>query len=284
MRALLAVVAFVVASAAAGEERHVPGEFATVQAAIDAASPGDTIRIAPGVYPEQVLVRTPRLKLIGTGEPEDTVIQTDMNYFGLDADGKRWKWRSLALYAGFDIELQSLTIENILDAPTLQAMGVAARAKAARFNGRVLATDVRFIGWVDTLQIKGFGYFERVEFHGSNDFVYGQGSATFRDCLFYSRGGGTVFGQGSEGDTQFVVVDSRFEAAAGTRVFLARPWKPYSTVIIRNSYIGPGVHRLGYRNPWDEDRAETLYFEECDNYGPGSDTSERVPWARVCPE
>jgi len=48
-----------------------PGEpYATVQAALDAARPGDTVRVRPGVYPEHATVRTP---VVLEGEPGATL-------------------------------------------------------------------------------------------------------------------------------------------------------------------------------------------------------------------
>jgi hypothetical protein len=54
------------ATRASDHIRHVPGEYATIQAAIDACTAGDTVLVAPGVYQEAVLMKTD-VSLIGAG-------------------------------------------------------------------------------------------------------------------------------------------------------------------------------------------------------------------------
>lgn len=46
--------------------RRVPGDYPTIQSAIDATSPGDTVLVAPGVYSESLRLRS-HVKLIGSG-------------------------------------------------------------------------------------------------------------------------------------------------------------------------------------------------------------------------
>jgi hypothetical protein len=63
---LALVAALVAAPAALGEVRHVfPGQ--SIQDAIDASRPGDTIRVHAGVFRENLTITTNRLTLVGAG-------------------------------------------------------------------------------------------------------------------------------------------------------------------------------------------------------------------------
>ena len=44
---------------------RVPGDFATIQAAVNAAKPNDTIEIAAGTYPERIVINKSDLTLMG---------------------------------------------------------------------------------------------------------------------------------------------------------------------------------------------------------------------------
>ncbi|KYF95046.1 hypothetical protein BE20_46950 [Sorangium cellulosum] len=52
---------------AAASQLRVPGEYPTIQAAVDAALDGDTVHVAPGVYAESILWQGKQLALVGTG-------------------------------------------------------------------------------------------------------------------------------------------------------------------------------------------------------------------------
>jgi hypothetical protein len=53
-----------------GNIRNVPGEYPTIQAAVDASEPGDLILIEAGVYRESVDVRTPGVTIRGVDRNE----------------------------------------------------------------------------------------------------------------------------------------------------------------------------------------------------------------------
>lgn len=51
--------------AASPAEIHVPGHYSTIQAAIGAAKPGDTIIVAAGTYTETIVINKANLTLLG---------------------------------------------------------------------------------------------------------------------------------------------------------------------------------------------------------------------------
>jgi hypothetical protein len=78
--------------------RDVPREYPTIQAAVDAARPGDLIRIAPGVYHQQVVVPPSKHDLVLRG--------TDRNRVILDGDdGNR--------YDGIVVHADGVAVENL---------------------------------------------------------------------------------------------------------------------------------------------------------------------------
>lgn len=65
--AVTALVLVVASPAIAADRRVGPGRtYSTIQAAVDAAKPGDRIVLAPGVYVESVTLQTPRISFVGT--------------------------------------------------------------------------------------------------------------------------------------------------------------------------------------------------------------------------
>lgn len=74
---------------ASGTVRRVPEQHANIQAAVDAAQPGDLILVAPGIYKEEVTVTTPSLVIRGL-DRNTTIVDGEFlrpNGFNVLADG-----------------------------------------------------------------------------------------------------------------------------------------------------------------------------------------------------
>jgi hypothetical protein len=73
-----------------GATLHVPGDYATIQAAVDDAEPGDLILVGPGTYKEAVTVETDELTIRGTDRNEvilDGGFELDTGLRVVGADG-----------------------------------------------------------------------------------------------------------------------------------------------------------------------------------------------------
>lgn len=71
-----------------GQTLHVPAQFAGIQAAIDAAQPGDTVLVAPGTYHEHVVLKS-GVRLQGSGAEQTTLDGDGQSVSIVDADQAR---------------------------------------------------------------------------------------------------------------------------------------------------------------------------------------------------
>jgi hypothetical protein len=78
--------------------RDVPEEYPSIQAAVDAAQPGDLVRVAPGTYREQVVV--------GPAKKDIVIRGTDRNRVVLDGG-------SGARFNGIVVNADGIAIENL---------------------------------------------------------------------------------------------------------------------------------------------------------------------------
>jgi pectin methylesterase-like acyl-CoA thioesterase len=67
-------------STAAGATLYVPGNFDTIQGAIDAAGEGDEIEVAPGTYNKAINFSGKAISLYSSGGPDATTINGTGNY------------------------------------------------------------------------------------------------------------------------------------------------------------------------------------------------------------
>ena len=86
---------------ASGVTHRVPEQYPNIQAAVDAAAPGDLVLVGPGVYREEVKVTTPSITIRGT----------DRNEVIVDAEFQRANGISVTADA---VAVENLTTRNAL--------------------------------------------------------------------------------------------------------------------------------------------------------------------------
>ncbi|HLT95770.1 MAG TPA: right-handed parallel beta-helix repeat-containing protein [Acidimicrobiia bacterium] len=84
-----------------GDTRRVPADYPTIQAAVDAAGPGDLVLIAPGVYREEVQVSTPGITIRGEDRNEVVI------------DGEFVRDNGIIVFSD-GVAVENLTLRNAL--------------------------------------------------------------------------------------------------------------------------------------------------------------------------
>jgi pectin methylesterase-like acyl-CoA thioesterase len=269
------------------------GDFHTVQSAVDSASTGDAIVIAPGVYREAVIVAVPKLSFRGLGAgPENTVIVFDRS---AGSTGSTFRSATVEIRAD-NFRASNLTFANDFNA-THPQLPQGSQALALRVNGdRAVFRNVRFLGNQDTVYAASKNcnpdgnpctparqYFADCYIEGNVDFIFGDGKAVFDRCEIHStmHAGGYVTAQGkhyAEEDSGFVFDHCKLTAEVGVaHVWLGRPWRAYATVVYLNSEMGGHIEAAGWRewHPGETNYLESAYYAEYNSTGPGSRADER---------
>jgi hypothetical protein len=151
-RAVCGVIAIcaagLIAPAAAGAQvlrvgtyNGIPGDYSSIQAAVDAAQPGDTILVAPGDYktsswrapsgapdtPAAVLITTPNITLRGMdrngtvidgtqpGSPQCSSSAADQNLGPSDGQGGQLGLNGIMVWKADNVSVQNLTACNFLN-------------------------------------------------------------------------------------------------------------------------------------------------------------------------
>lgn len=275
------------------------GDFKSVQEAIDAAPPeGSVIRVKPGVYREVLVISKPHIELRGMGtDPARVVLTYDLS---ASTAGGTFKSASTTV-SGDDFYAENLTFENSFsrNRPLTQE---GSQAVALRVTGdRAVFRRVRFLGYQDTLYANGKGcqseqgpcisarqYFADCYIEGNVDFIFGDALAVFENCEIHSLAHPTVMITAQskhypEEKSGYVFNHCRLTAEPGAeKVYLARPWRAYSTVAYLNTYMGVEIAPAGWLE-WIHDGKPclpTAFYAEYNSSGPGANPKERERYSK----
>lgn len=148
-----------------------------------------------------------------------------------------------------------------------------------------------FDGFQDTLYAHSNRQFYReCDITGTIDFMFGNAAVVFQSCKIQPRQPlpnqfVTITAQGKKDPNQNSGMSIQKcdlspldDLTAPT--YLGRPWKEYSTTVIMQSNIAAFLHPLGWIE-WVKgvEPANTIFYAEYANTGPGASVAQRVKWA-----
>ncbi|KAL6626500.1 hypothetical protein ACP70R_030226 [Stipagrostis hirtigluma subsp. patula] len=260
------------------------GRYRTVSEAV-ARAPSHSKRryviyVKRGVYHENVEVRKKKTNIVIVGEGMgETVISGSRSFSG------GWTTFRSATFAvsGAGFIARDLTIRNTAGPAAHQA--VALRVDSDRSAFFRVAVE----GHQDTLYAHSLRQFYRdCRVAGTVDFVFGNGVAVLQRTVVATLplAPGQVASVTAQGrkdpnqNTGFSFHACMIEAKYPT--YLGRPWKPFSRVVVMESYLGAGVQPRGWLE-WaatggDGGGLGTVFYGEYRNYGPGAGVAGRVRW------
>jgi pectinesterase len=290
------------------------GDFSSLQAAIDAAEPLETIHVRAGTYDEKVVIHRDGLRIIGE-DRENTVLCFDDYAKKHLPDGSEMgtflTWTLLV--AGKDVRIENMTIRN--GAGEGRAVGQAVAAYLA--GDRSVMTGCRLMGHQDTLfcgptmkkvadhampRIVPEGvlsvadvnetfarhYFEDCFIEGNVDYIFGPDRCWFERCELHAVGEEPVrigwytaanTPKGQEYGMVFRYCHLTGDCPDGT-MYLGRPWREFARTLFLFCEMDACVNPLGFADWENPFRPVTERCGEYGTTGSRADLSTRHPGAK----
>lgn len=240
-----------------------------------------TIYIKNGVYIEKLFLDSTKENVTIIGENKfKTILRFD------DHAGKRspsgelintYTSQALMVYAD-NFSAKNICFQNNAGFNAGQAVAVHVYGDKAVFS------ECRFLGFQDVLFTNNKNsrqYYERCYIEGTTDFIFGEATAWFQRCHIHSKKNSHVTANATPAGNPFGYVFNECILTADSslrNVSLGRPWQPYSSVAYINCYLDRHIIPEGWNN-WKKPESEkTARYAEYNSYGPGADTSKRLPW------
>ncbi|OIT20777.1 PREDICTED: probable pectinesterase 56 [Nicotiana attenuata] len=267
------------------------GNYTTITDAIISAPNNSVnkycIKIKQRTYYEYIRVDKWKTNIVLIGEGMDyTIISGNKSYGG---DGIKKSLTATVGVNGKGFMAQDITFRNDAGRENQQAVALRAEAEYLTFY------RCRFDGFQDTLYTKeGRQFYRDCEIFGTIDFICGDATAIFQNCLIEARlplpkQYNAITTQQREYwnlTTGIVLQNCKLKATqelekmGNVTTFLGRPWGNFSRTVVMQSYIDHFINPRG----WVEFITESLvqpFYLEYENRGPGANTDGRVDWASV---
>ncbi|XP_043708952.1 probable pectinesterase 67 [Telopea speciosissima] len=264
-------------------------EFTSVQAAIDSVPVGNSqwiiIHIRKGVYREKVHIpeNKPFIFLRGNGKGRTHIVWSQSSTDNCESATLKVK---APHFIAFGISFKN-------DAPVGMAF-TSQNQSVAAFVGADKAAfyHCAFYSAHNTLfDNKGRHYYHNCYIQGSIDFIFGRATSIFKSCEIFVvadtrvkiHGSITAQNRQSAGeDSGFVFIGGKVYGIGG--VYLGRAKGAYSRVIFAKTYLSMTIVPEGWSNWSYPGGTENLLQAEYKCHGPGSNTTQRVSWAKQLTE
>lgn len=261
------------------------GDFRTVQEAVDAVPDfrqrETKIFIRKGIYKEKIVVAGSKQNVTFIGEDcENTILTFDdyakkKNRFGEDMGTSG----SASIYIyGEGFKAVNITFEN-----TAGPVGQAVACYV--LSDKTIFYNCRFLGFQDTLYAAGINarqYYQNCYIEGTTDFIFGSATAWFENCRIHCKKNSYITAANTPKDIKYGYIFNRCTISGDEnidKVYLGRPWRPYSMTVFMNSYLPGFILPEGWHNWNKESNEKTARYSEYNNYGPGASIEKRVNWS-----
>ena len=143
--------------------------------------------------------------------------------------------------------------------------------------------NCKFLGWQDTLYAEnGRQYFESCYIEGAVDFIFGQATAVFENCVIHSKDDGYIAAPMRFAETEtsgFVFINSKLTGENTEKgVFLGRPWRAFGRTVFLETTMDAHIRPEGWNNWNNAENEKTAYFAEYNSKGAGAKKESRVKW------
>ncbi len=267
--------------------RDGSGDYTTIQAALDAVplhnSQPVLIYVKKGTYHEKVQVDSTKDFITLIGEDEMNTIITWEDHAG----GRTPAGDTITTFSSWtfivkanDFRAEHLTFQNTAGVRAGQAVALSVK------GDRIAFIHCRMIAFQDTLlagAVPGRQYYRECYIEGSTDFIFGAATALFYKCTIHSNRNSFITAANTPASQSvgYVFRNCRITADTGvTKVFLGRPWRPYSSVAYIHCFLGNHILPAGWDNWGKTTNEQTARYAEYNSYGPGANGAARVPWSK----
>lgn len=268
------------------------GNYKTIQDAVyavrDLSQQKVTIFIKKGVYKEKLVIPSWKTNIALVGESRDSTVITFDDYATkrlkqrdefLKTDTLRTYTSYTVLIEGNDCSLENLTVKN--------TAGRVGQAVALHVEGdRFTAKNCILTGNQDTLYTATDGsrqYYISCYIEGTTDFIFGEATVVFKNCTIKNLTNSYITAASTRPWHKygFVFFDCKLIAdTAAKKVFLGRPWRPYSKTVYINTQMGSHILPQGWDNWNNAGNEKTVLYAEYNSTGEGANAATRVKWSK----